>query len=149
MGGTGSGTPGGWGPQDEENARNREQQQNRVDELSKIYDKNSPSQELTIDGQTIRQGSGGNRYTTRIFDSQNLTDSQIYNYAEQLAGQPLTKVKDGIYITKLEDGTAITLRNVSSSADKTGARWTVEIRNSPHLSQIENGLGRNAEIKFR
>ncbi|MBK5073792.1 hypothetical protein I2492_13400 [Budviciaceae bacterium CWB-B4] len=146
MGGTGSGTPGGWGPQDEENARNREQQQNRFDELSKIYDKNSPSQELTIDGQTIRQGSGGNRYTTRVFESQNLTDNQIYNYAEQLAGQPLTKVKDGIYTTRLQDGTNITLRNISSS--NTGARWTVDIKGNPQMTQLENGL-RNIEIKFR
>ncbi|MCD1125601.1 hemagglutinin repeat-containing protein [Jinshanibacter sp. LJY008] len=146
MGGTGSGTPGGWGPQDEENARNREQQQSRFDELSKIYDKNSPSQELTIDGQTIRQGSGGNRYTTRVFESQNLTDNQIYNYAEQLAGQPLTKVKDGIYTTRLQDGTNITLRNISSS--NTGARWTVDIKGNPQMTQLENGL-RNIEIKFR
>ncbi len=43
----------------------------------------------------------------------------------------------------------ITLRSVSSSAAQTGARWTVQIRNNPTLRQVENGLGRNAEIKFR
>ncbi|HGN0020522.1 TPA: VENN motif pre-toxin domain-containing protein [Proteus mirabilis] len=149
LGGSSSGAPGGWEPQDEENARNRELQQKRFDELSKIYDKNSPSQDITIDGQTIRQGIGGNRYSTRVYESQNLTDQQIYNYAEQLAAQPLTKVKDGIYTAKLADGTMITLRSVSSSAEQTGARWTIQIRNSPTLKQAENGLGKNAEIKFR
>ncbi|EPJ1626051.1 TPA: VENN motif pre-toxin domain-containing protein [Providencia stuartii] len=149
LGGSSSGAPGGWEPQDEENARNRELQQKRFDELSKIYDKNSPSQDITIDGQTIRQGIGGNRYSTRVYESQNLTDQQIYNYAEQLAAQPLTKVKDGIYTAKLADGTMITLRSVSSSAEQTGARWTIQIRNSPTLKQVENGLGKNAEIKFR
>ncbi|EOV8584665.1 VENN motif pre-toxin domain-containing protein, partial [Providencia stuartii] len=112
LGGSSSGAPGGWEPQDEENARNRELQQKRFDELSKIYDKNSPSQDITIDGQTIRQGIGGNRYSTRVYESQNLTDQQIYNYAEQLAAQPLTKVKDGIYTAKLADGTMITLRSL-------------------------------------
>ncbi|MGK0678121.1 hemagglutinin repeat-containing protein [Proteus mirabilis] len=92
---------------------------------------------------------GGNRYSTRVYESQNLTDQQIYNYAEQLAAQPLTKVKDGIYTAKLADGTMITLRSVSSSAEQTGARWTIQIRNSPTLKQVENGLGKNAEIKFR
>ncbi|OTA15919.1 hemagglutinin/hemolysin-related protein [Xenorhabdus vietnamensis] len=102
-----------------------------------------------IDGKIIRQGSGGNRYTTKVFESQKLTDRQIYRYAKQLAGQPFTKIKDGIYTAKLNDGTLITLRNVSSSFKQTEARWTIQIRNSPVLRQVENGLGRNAEIKFR
>lgn len=149
LGGSTSGTPDGWEPGDEEHARHNEQQQKNFEELTRVYDKDSPSQTITIDGQTIKQGVGGNRYSTRIYDSQNLTDRQIYNYAEQLAAQPLTKVKDGIYTAKLTDGTMITLRSVSSSAEQTGARWTVQIRNNPTLRQVENGLGKNAEIKFR
>ncbi|BDH18016.1 Uncharacterised protein [Providencia rettgeri] len=149
LGGSTSGTPDGWEPEDEEHARHKEQQQKNFEELARVYDKDSPSQAITIDGQTIKQGVGGNRYSTRIYDSQNLTGQQIYNYAEQLAAQPLTKVKDGIYTAKLTDGTMITLRSVSSSAEQTGARWTVQIRNNPTLRQVENGLGRNAEIKFR
>ncbi|MBK5073787.1 hypothetical protein I2492_13425 [Budviciaceae bacterium CWB-B4] len=35
MGGTGSGTPGGWGPQDEENARNQQSQTNNLDDKYK------------------------------------------------------------------------------------------------------------------
>ncbi|OCG24555.1 hypothetical protein A9G45_09310 [Gilliamella sp. HK2] len=124
----------------------KQKQQERFDELKDIYDKNNPTTDLKIDGQLIRQ-NGGNRYTTRIYESQNLTDKQIYNYAEELAGQPLTKVRDGIYTARLQDGTNITLRNVSSS--NTGARWTVEIRNSQALARLYRGLHDKVEIKFR
>jgi filamentous hemagglutinin len=154
LGGVGSGTPGGWGPQDEDNARNNEvvkqQQQNHFDELSKIYDKGNPSQNLTIDGQTIRQGSVSNNYgTTKVFESQNLTDKQIHNYAQQLAGEtPLKEVRPGIYTAKLDNGTSITLRNVSSSADKTGARWTIDIKGNQQLSDVAYKY-KDVEMKFK
>ncbi|WP_176700587.1 hemagglutinin repeat-containing protein, partial [Gilliamella sp. App4-10] len=132
--------------QDNQKYQNKKQQE-RFDELRDIYDKNNPTTDLKIDGQTIRQGAGGNRYSTRIYESQNLTDKQIYNYVEELAGQPLTKVKDGVYTTRLPDGTNITLRNVSHS--NTGARWTVDIKNNPTLTNLYRGLRTGAEIKFR
>ncbi|EHM9031041.1 hemagglutinin repeat-containing protein, partial [Escherichia coli] len=69
LGGAGAGTPGGWGPDNEEKARHQEVQQQRFDELSKIYDKSHPVGELTVDGQTIRQSSVINRYgTTKVFE---------------------------------------------------------------------------------
>lgn len=72
------------GPDNEEKARHQEVQQQRFDELSKIYDKSHPAGELTVDGQTIRQSSVSNRYgTTKVFESQTLTDKQIHNYAQQ------------------------------------------------------------------
>ncbi|WP_176701084.1 VENN motif pre-toxin domain-containing protein, partial [Gilliamella sp. Bif1-4] len=130
--------------QDNQKYQNQKQQE-RFDELRDIYDKNNPTTDLKIDGQLIRQ-NGGNRYTTRIYDSQNLTDKQIHNYVEELAGQPLTKRADGIYTVRLQDGTNITLRNVSHS--NTGARWTVDIKGNPQMMRLENGL-RNIELKFR
>ncbi|KDN09385.1 hypothetical protein GAPWKB30_2011 [Gilliamella apicola] len=155
---TGSTTVGGGAslpPDDDDDNRHKQdnqkyqnqKQQERFDELRNIYDKNNPTTDLKIDGQTIRQGAGGNRYSTRIYESQNLTDKQIYNYAEELAGQPLTKVKDGVYTTRLPDGTNITLRNVSHS--DTGARWTIDIKNNPALTKLYRGLRTGAEIKFR
>ena len=138
-------------PDDDNNKKNennqKQRQQERFDELKDVFDKDNPKTDLKIDGQSIRQ-NGGNRYTTRIYDSQNLTDKQIQNYAEELAGQPLTKRADGIYTARLQDGTNITLRNVSNSADKTGARWTVDIRGNPQMMRLENGL-KNIELKFR
>lgn len=129
-------------PDDDNNKKNennqKQRQQERFDELKDVFDKDNPKTDLKIDGQTIQQGLGGNRYTTRIYESQNLTDRQIYNYTEELAGQPLNKV---------QDGTNITLRNVSHS--DTGARWTIEIRNSPNLARLYSGLKNKVEIKFR
>ncbi|WP_416379803.1 hypothetical protein [Gilliamella sp. B3468] len=122
-----------------------EKQQKRFDELKDIYNKDNPKTDLEIDGQLIKQNDG-NRYSTRIYESQNLSDKQIYNYAEELAGQPLTKVKDGIYTARLQDGTNITLRNASNS--NTGARWTIDIKNNPTLLRLYNGLNK-AEIKFK
>ncbi|MBM7341238.1 hemagglutinin repeat-containing protein [Pantoea coffeiphila] len=154
LGGAGSGTPGGWGPEDEENARNNEsvkqQQKNHFDELSKLYDKSNPIQDLNIDGQTIRQGEVSNNYgTTKVFESQSLTDQQIQKYAQQLAGEtPLKEVRSGIYTANLSDGSVITLRNVSTSEAKTGARWTVDIRNSQRLTDLGNKYSR-VEIKFK
>ncbi len=83
-----------------------------------------------MDGQTIRQSLVSNRYgTTKVFESQNLTDKQIHNYAQQLAGDtPLKEVRPGIYTAKLDNGTSITLRNLSSSQEQTGARWTIDIK---------------------
>lgn len=150
LGGAGTGTPGGWGPDNEEKARHQEVQQQRFDELSKIYDKSHPAGELTVDGQTIRQSSVSNRYgTTKVFESQNLTDKQIHNYAQQLAGDtPLKEVKSGIYTSKLSDGSVITLRNISTSEGQTGARWTIDIRNNQKLTELGNKYSR-VEIKFK
>ncbi|ELW5394997.1 hemagglutinin repeat-containing protein, partial [Escherichia coli] len=151
LGGAGAGTPGGWGPDNEEKARHQEVQQQRFDELSKIYDKSHPVGELTVDGQTIRQSSVSNRYgTTKVFESQTLTDKQIHNYAQQLAGDtPLKEVRPGIYTAKLNNGTSITLRNLSSSQEQTGARWTIDIRGNQQLAEIAHKYGRQVEIKFR
>ncbi|ENA4256918.1 contact-dependent inhibition effector tRNA nuclease [Escherichia coli] len=151
LGGAGAGTPGGWGPDNEEKARHQEVQQQRFDELSKIYDKSHPAGELTVDGQTIRQSSVSNRYgTTKVFESQNLTDKQIHNYAQQLAGDtPLKEVRPGIYTAKLDNGTSLTLRNLSSSQEQTGARWTIDIRGNQQLAEIAHKYGRQIEIKFR
>ncbi len=150
LGGGGTGTPGGWGPDNEEKARHQEVQQQRFDELSNIYDKNHPAGELTVDGQTIRQSPASNRYgTTKVFESQNLTDKQIHNYAQQLAGDtPLKEVKSGIYTSKLSDGSVITLRNISTSEGQTGARWTIDIRNNQKLTELGNKYSR-VEIKFK
>ncbi|WP_139838433.1 hemagglutinin repeat-containing protein, partial [Escherichia coli] len=150
LGGAGAGTPGGWGPDNEEKARHQEVQQQRFDELSKIYDKSHPVGELTVDGQTIRQSSVSNRYgTTKVFESQTLTDKQIHNYAQQLAGDtPLKEVKSGIYTSKLSDGSVITLRNISTSEGQTGARWTIDIRNNQKLTELGNKYSR-VEIKFK
>lgn len=54
LGGSTSGTPDGWEPKDEEHTRHKEQQQKNFEELTRVYDKDSPSQTITIDGQKIK-----------------------------------------------------------------------------------------------
>ncbi|APG20980.1 hemagglutinin [Kosakonia radicincitans] len=88
-----------------------------------------------MDGQTIRQGEASNNYgTTKVYESQNISDEQIRNYAQQLAGEtPLNEVRPGIYNAKLSDGTSITLREVSSSKTQTEAGWTIDIKGNQQL----------------
>ncbi|KAF0570514.1 hemagglutinin [Xylella fastidiosa subsp. fastidiosa] len=84
----------------------------------------------------------------RVFKSEALTDKQIMNYAQQLAGDvPLKETsKKGVYLAELSDGTKVTLRSVSSSDQVTKARWTIDIANNPSLREITK---EKVELKFR
>lgn len=125
-------------------------QHQRVSELVKIFDKTNPTSSLIVEGKVIKQGPEGNRYgTTKVYEGQGLTDQQIHKYVQELTGnKKLIEVKPGIYRAILTDGTAITLRNVSTSEAKTGSRWTVDIRNNPVIKQLGNKYIR-VEIKFK
>jgi hypothetical protein len=123
--------------------------QQRLDELAEVFDKNKPTQTLTIEGETLKQEPESNRYgTTKIFDSTQLTDKQIFDYAQELAGsKKLTEVNPGIYKAKLKDGTIITLRNRSSS--NKNVRWTIDIDHSKRLAKVANKYGFHVEIKLK
>ncbi|MHA6844519.1 hemagglutinin [Ralstonia syzygii] len=86
--------------------------------------------------------------TTKVFDSQNLTDQEIRNFAQQLAGDvPLKQVAPNVYNAKLADGTIVNLRSISSSQQQTGARWTVDLIGNPSVGTL---MKRNAiEMKFK
>nr|WP_250666009.1 hemagglutinin [Escherichia coli] len=62
---------------------------------------------------------------------------------------PLKEVRPGIYTAKLENGTSITLRDVSTSQQQTGARWTIDIKGNPQLGELANKYKTGIEIKFR
>ncbi|WP_423763192.1 hemagglutinin repeat-containing protein [Burkholderia sp. NLJ2] len=120
-----------------------------------IFDKANGSNSLVVDGRTIvatAPGSpGGSNLSgsTKVFDSQNLTDSQIFSYAQQLSGgAPLEKKAMGVYVATLEDGQTVTLRSVSSSQGVTQARWTIDIRGNSDLSRLVPGA-KQVELKFR
>ena len=104
-----------------------------------------------MDGQTIRQSSVSNRYgTTKVFESQTLTDKRIHNYAQQLAGDtPLKEVKSGIYTSKLSDGSVITLRRhiYIRRSDRRSLDYRI-IRNNQKLTELGNKYSR-VEIKFK
>ncbi|WP_051940930.1 hypothetical protein [Stenoxybacter acetivorans] len=46
-------------------------------------------------------------------------------------------------------GQSINLRNFSSSADSTGAKWTIDFSGNPTFGLKPNGKPVNAEIKFK
>ncbi|QCR10415.1 hemagglutinin [Brenneria rubrifaciens] len=59
------------------------------------------------------------------------------NYAQSLTGGATFKetAPGRVWTAELADGSKITLRSVSSSSDKTKARWTVEIINGEQVSR--------------
>ena len=131
-----------------------QQQQKRFDEITDLFDKSKPNDTLTIGGKNVQAtpaGSpGGSNVsgTTKVFDSQNLTDQGIRDFAQQLAGDiPLRQVAPNVYNAKLADGTIINLRSISNSQQQTAARWTIDFIGNSSVSVVTKG--RPVEIKFR
>ncbi|WGZ35519.1 DUF769 domain-containing protein [Xylella fastidiosa subsp. pauca] len=93
-------------------------------------------------------GGSNKAGNVRVFKSEALTDKQIMNYAQQLAGDvPLKETRTpGVYMAELSDGTKVTLRSVSSSDQVTKARWTIDIDKNPSLREVTN---KKVELKFR
>lgn len=121
-------------------------------EITELFTKTNSRNTLTIAGLDIKKGYNPvNSQTTVILDSQKLTSDNIKAYAQQLAGTiPLKAVGNGekqIYMANLSNGQQIILRNISSSAAATKARWTLEIKNNPSLKNISSKD--KYEIKFR
>lgn len=88
----------------------------------------------------------------KLFNSKDLTDAQIRDYAQRLAGDvPLKQAnKPGVFYAELPDGRTINLRSVSSSQDETGARWTIDIIRDASLNQLTGQKpGINFELKFK
>lgn len=128
-------------------------QAQRADEAVSLFDKASPANTISINGKTVIEGVNPlDSKTVKIMDSQKLTDADIMQYAQELAGNvPLREVAPGRFVANLGEGQQIRLRNVSTSQQQNGARWTVDVQGNP---QINNTLGlqnpnAKVEIKFR
>ncbi|MDN0117232.1 VENN motif pre-toxin domain-containing protein, partial [Yersinia intermedia] len=104
LGGTGSGTPGGWEPQDEENARNSEKQNNTVEDLTSTSSKGN---ETTVRSKLFER-TGGSNAANKEFDALSPTE-----------------IKDipGGRVGKLPDGRTVIVRERS-----TDGRPTLEIQ---------------------
>ena len=131
------------------------QQQKRFDEIANLFDKSKPNNTLDIGGKKIQAtppGSpGGSNLsgTTKVLKSQNLTDQQIRDYAQQLAGNnPLVQKAPNIWLADLGGGKTVTLRSISSSQVTTGARWTIDLRGSSALQKLNPSV-KQYEIKFK
>lgn len=81
------------------------------------------------------------------------TDADVMTYFKQLAGSekmPEAKIVSGkgeVYSVKVTEGpnagSTITLRNFSTSAQQTGAKWTIDLM-TPSINN-----GRRVEVKFK
>jgi len=129
-------------------------QAQRIDELVGLFDKGNPASSVNINGKNILESANPvNSKTVKIMDSQNLTDAEIMQYAQELAGNvPLKSTANGnVFVANLGNGQQIRLRNVSSSQQQTGARWTIDIAGNKAL-QAKAGISDSAprlEMKFK
>ncbi|MDL9998621.1 DUF637 domain-containing protein [Variovorax sp. J22P240] len=134
-------------------------QQARTNELTQLFDKQSPGAEsLTLDRPYRATPEGNKRGTVKVFDTTNLSnaqlESEVRTYVNGLTGGAQLTPKGNppsVWTTQLSDGTVVNLRSVSSSQiGSTGfsARWTVDIQDNPSLIGLNENFSRN-EIKFK
>ena len=127
------------------------QQQARLNEITDIF-KPASTQTLKLNGQNIALENTNSSGTTKLFNTAAIPDAQlkqrVFSYASELsAGASFKAVDQGIWATKLPDGTTINVRNVSSS--RVG-RWTVEIKGNLDLQTLNPSYKRNSyELKFK
>ncbi|MFP7325689.1 DUF637 domain-containing protein [Serratia marcescens] len=134
----------------------REIQRVNTNQLVKLFDKTQPDGNVTVFGKSIAQvlGDGGSnrKGTTKVFASESLSDKDIYDYAQSLAGGlPLNEVRNAkgiVYYAKFE-GKIINLRNYSTSAQESKARWTIDIIGNKDINKVSNLSDNKFEIKFR
>jgi hypothetical protein len=119
------------------------------DEIAQVFDKGKPNHTLTVNGKEVQsiESLGNKAGTTKVFDSKNLTDKEIFEYANGLSGGGLKPHSTllGIYEAVLKDGSKVIFRNVSSSQAQTGARWTIEIKGQQAVNMGKDKI----EIKFQ
>ncbi|WP_235893774.1 hypothetical protein, partial [Limnobaculum xujianqingii] len=128
MGGAGSGTPGGWGPQDEENARWQEAAAKRTNEVSELFDYNNPRSGVQIGERTLIEMPNSGK--AKIFSG--ASEVEVQQYFMELIGSkqmPVARDVPGrgiVYSVRTPQGT-FNLRNFSNSVDETGKAWTIDI----------------------
>ncbi|MGE5882209.1 DUF637 domain-containing protein [Klebsiella variicola] len=134
----------------------RDIQKINTDQLVKVFDPNQSSDKLNVFGKEFAQvlGDGGsNKYgTTKVFATEKLSERDILNYAQSLAGPvPLQEQKTplGIVYYAKKDGMTINLRNFSRSKDDIKARWIVEVIKNEQLNNLQGKVKKPIEIKFR
>ena len=134
----------------------RDMQKTSTDQLVKVFDPKQNESKLNVFGQQFEQvlgANGGNKTgTTKVFATEKLSEQEIINYAQSLAGTAALKRVDTllgvIYVAK-KDGMTINLREYSSSKDETKARWTIDIIGNESLKALQGKVKKRIEIKLR
>nr|WP_223886934.1 hypothetical protein [Phytobacter diazotrophicus] len=97
LGGTGSGTPGGWEPQDEENARNNSDStapsKDRLNEAASASNRNG----LTDAGRAL-QKHGGREGSAYSYSSQkaSVLNQEAQNIVNEILNNPNTKIESRV-----------------------------------------------------
>ncbi|ROR80450.1 hypothetical protein SAMN06295974_2386 [Plantibacter flavus] len=119
------------------------------DRVASLFAKGDAAAPLTVAGRELG-GTLNPTGSTRLYDTSHLPDAELAaearRIATELAGGKELKptAKEGVWNAKLEDGTTINLREISTSGV---SRWTIDIIN-PAL--IERGLSKKRlEIKLQ
>ncbi|MBL5903827.1 DUF637 domain-containing protein [Serratia fonticola] len=136
----------------------RDIQKINTDQLIKVFDPKQADSKLNVFGKQFEQvlGEGGSNKpgNVKVFSTEKMTEQEIFNYAQSLAGHlALTERKTSlgtVYYAKV-DGATINLRNYSNSQEETKARWTIDIIGNQQLDAFRgNGkVKKRTEIKFR
>ena len=134
----------------------RDIQKVNTDQLVKVFDPKQGESKLNVFGRQFEQvlGDGGSdrKGKTKVFASQTLTEREIFDYAQSLIeGIPLKEVitpKGTVYFAKSGDMT-VNLRNYSSSAGETQARWTIDIIGNERIKNAVGIASNKYELKFR
>lgn len=132
-------------------------QKDNTAKLVSIFNKQNPNAELNIFGKPLQQvlGPGGSdtRGKIKVFASEKLTEDEIISFATSLTGGIPFKeqiLPDGrLMYVKINDNQTINLRNFSASAEKTGARWTIEIIGNSDIKTVSKTSLNRFEVKFR
>ncbi|BEM78915.1 hypothetical protein SME38J_30180 [Serratia marcescens] len=134
----------------------RDMQKTSTDQLVKVFDPKQNESKLNVFGQQFEQvlgeGGGNKSGTTKVFATGKLSDREIIDYAQSLAGAvPLEEKKTPlgmVYFAK-KDGVTINLREYSDSKKQTKARWTIDIIGNESLEALQGKVKKRIEIKFR
>ncbi len=125
------------------------QQEQRLGELVQVFKPGSSVNELTLAGERVMPQNTNSVGTTKLFNTSAMSDAElqkrVFDYAGELSGgQMLTSVDNGVWTVKLDEGTIINARSVSTSGV---GRWTIEIINKEKIMSV---LGRTRiEVKFK
>ena len=130
-------------------------QKDNTAKLVSIFNKQNPNAELNVFGKPLQQvlGPGGSDTKGKTARKVAPTGDEIISFATSLTGGIPFKeqiLPDGrLMYVKINDNQTINLRDFSASAEKTGARWTIEIIGNSDIKTVSKTSLNRFEVKFR
>ncbi|WP_338638075.1 VENN motif pre-toxin domain-containing protein [Erwinia persicina] len=109
LGGTGSGTPGGWGPEDEEGARNNEAARNGLSKDKLNQAASAPNRNGLTDAGRALQKHGGREGSVYSYTSQKaaVLNQEAQSIVNEILNNPNTKVESRIVFENKQKVTVV------------------------------------------